>query len=181
MMRFITLTNKLMDAVFDFCMKQDECQYEYMDSEVRNMLDTVFSELRKIRNGVLPVNVINRYNLTFNDDCEEDIMPDDAGENNVLCCEAVHLATIRTDVCSSDDGETVIERSCEIIYDVGGNTIIPVYTVAVSNSDMTSVYRVKCDYIEEFDTVEFMIALGVQLADRLMNASDFLGKVCEIP
>ena len=79
-MRFITLTNKFMKAVFDFCMKQEECQYEYMDSEVRNMLDTVFSELRKIKNGVLPVNVINRYDLTFNDDCEEDIMPDDAGE-----------------------------------------------------------------------------------------------------
>ncbi len=102
-------------------------------------------------------------------------------KKNVLCCEAVYLATIRTDVCSSDDGETVIERSCDIIYDVGGNTIIPVYTVALSNSDMTSVYRVECGLIEEFDNIEFMIALGVQLADRLMNARDFLGKVCDLP
>ena len=64
-MKFITMTNKLMDAVFNFCMEQDECQYEYMDDEVRNMLDTVFSQLRGIRNGVLPVTVINRYDLTI--------------------------------------------------------------------------------------------------------------------
>ena len=180
MMRFITITNKLMNAVFDFCMKQDECQYEYMDDDVRNMLDTVFAELRKIKCGVLPVTVINRYDLTIKGECERDHMPDDAENNSVLSCEAVHLATIWTDTSALDDGEKLIERSYDIIYDVNGDVVIPVYSVAVSDRDMTSVYRVECDYIEGFSTIDFMIALSVQLADRLRNAREFLGKVCDL-
>ena len=100
-------------------------------------------------------------------------MPDDAENNSALSCEAVHLATIQIDACVSDDGEKVIERSYDIIYDVNGDVVIPVYSVAVSDRDMTSVYRVECDYID------FMITLGVQLADRLKNAREFLGKVCD--
>ena len=181
MMRFIALTNKLTDDIFDFCMEQDECCCEYTDSEIRSMLDTVFSELRKIKNGVLPVTVINSYDLTIKGECERDYMPDDAENNSVLSCEAVHLATIGIDVCASDDGEKVIERSYDIIYDVNGDVVIPVYSVAVSDRDMTSVYRVECDYIEGFSTIDFMIALGIQLADRLRNAREFLGKVCDFP
>ena len=143
------------------------------------MLDTVFSELRKIKNGVLPVTVINRYDLTIKKECERDIMPPDAEDNGVLSCEAVHLATIQIDACVTDDGEKVIERSYDIIYDVNGDVVIPVYSVAVSDRDMTSVYRVECDYIEGFSTIDFMITLGVQLADRLRNAREFLGKVCD--
>ena len=179
-MSFFTMTNKLKDAVFNFCMEQNECCCEYMDSEVRSMLDNVFSELRKMKNNILPVTVINRYDLTFKGESERNIMPDDAEDNGVLSCEAVHLATIKTDVCAFDDGEKTIERSFDIIYDVNGDVVIPVYSVTVSDCDMTSVYRVECDYIEDFSTIDFMIALGVQLADRLGNARDFLGKVCEI-
>ena len=181
MMRFITLTNKLTDAIFDFCMEQDECCCEYTDSETRSMLDTVFSELRKIKNGVLPVTVINSYDLTIKGECERDYMPDDAENNSVLSCEAVHLATIGIDVCATDDGEKVIERSYDFICDINADVVIPVYSVTVSDSDMTSVYRVECDYIEGFSTIDFMIALGVQLADRLRNARNFLGKVCDFP
>ena len=143
------------------------------------MLDTVFSELRKIKNGVLPVTVINNFDLTIKGESERNHMPDDAENNSVLSCEAVHLATIRTDTSALDDGEKVIERSYDIIYDVNGDVVIPVYSVAVSDCDMTSVYRVECDYIEGFGTIDFMIALGVQLADRLRNAREFLGKVCD--
>ena len=181
MLRFIALTNKLTDAVFDFCMEQDECKYEYMESEVRSMLDTVFSELRKIKNGVLPVTVINSYDLTIKGESERDYMPDDVENNSVLSCEAVHLATIQIVISATDDGEKVIERCYDIIYDVNGDVVIPVYSVAVSDGDMTSVYRVECDYIEGFCTIDFMIALGVQLADRLRNAREFLGKVCDFP
>ncbi len=180
-MKFITMTNKLMDAVFNFCMEQDECQYEYMDDEVRNMLDTVFSQLRGIRNGVLPVTVINRYDLTIKENGSKDILPPDAADNSVLSCEAVHLATIQTDISATDDGEKLIERGYDIIYDVNADMVIPVYSVTVSDRDMTSVYRVECDYIEDFCTIDFMIALGVQLADRLRNAREFLGKVCDFP
>lgn len=179
-MRFITMTNKLMDAVFNFCMEQDECQYEYMDDEVRNMLDTVFSQLRGIRNGVLPVTVINRYDLTIKENGSKDILPPDAADNSVLSCEAVHLATIQTDISATDDGEKLIERGYDIIYDINADVVIPVYSVTVSDRDMISVYRVECDFIEDFGTIDFMIALGVQLADRLRNAREFLGKVCDI-
>ncbi len=179
-MRFITMTNKLMDAVFNFCMEQDECQYEYMDDEVRNMLDTVFSQLRGIRNGVLPVTVINRYDLTIKENGSKDILPPDAADNGVLSCEAVHLATIQTDISATDDGEKLIERGYDIIYDINADVVIPVYSVTVSDRDMISVYRVECDFIEDFGTIDFMIALGVQLADRLMNARDYLEKVCDI-
>ena len=178
-MRFIALTNKLTDAVFDFCMEQDECKYEYMESEVRNMLDTVFSELRKIKNGVLPVTVINSYELTIKGENERDYMPDDAEDNSILISDAVHLATIQIDACATDDGEKVVERSYDIIYDVNSNVVTPVYSVAISDRDMTSVYRVLCEYIEGFSTIDFMITLGVQLADRLRNAREFLGKVCD--
>lgn len=180
-MRFITMTNKLMDAVFNFCMEQDECQYEYMDDEVRNMLDTVFSQLRGIRNGVLPLSVINRYDLTIKGECKGDYMPDDAENNSVLSCEAVHLATVHIDTSATDDGEKLIERCYDIIYDINSDVVIPVYSVTVSDCDMISVYRVECDYIEDFGTIDFMIALGVQLADRLRNAREFLGKVCDFP
>jgi hypothetical protein len=161
-------------------MKQDECQYEYMDDDVRNMLDTVFAELRKIKSGVLPVTVINRYDLTIKGECERDHMPNDAENNSVLSCEAVHLATIRTDTSVSDDGEKLIERSYDIIYDINADAVIPAYSVTVSDRDMTCVYRVECDYVEDFGTTDFMIALGVQLADRLRNAREFLGKVCDL-
>lgn len=174
------MTNKLMDAVFNFCMEQDECQYEYMDDEVRNMLDTVFSQLRGIRNGVLPVTVINRYDLTIKENGSKDILPPDAADNSVLSCEAVHLATIQTDISATDDGEKLIERGYDIIYDINADVVIPVYSVTVSDRDMISVYRVECDFIEDFGTIDFMIALGVQLADRLRNAREFLGKVCDI-
>ena len=180
MMKFITMTNKLMDAVFNFCMEQDECQYEYMDDEVRNMLDTVFSQLRGIRNGVLPVTVINRYNLTIKENGTKDILLPDAADNSVLSCEAVHLATIQTDISATDDGEKLIERGYDIIYDINADVVIPVYSVTVSDRDMISVYRVECDFVEDFCTIDFMIALGVQLADRLRNAREFLGKVCDL-
>ena len=180
MMRFITMTNKLMNAVFDFCMEQDECQYEYMDEEVRNMLDTVFAQLRGIRNGVLPVTCINRYDLTIKGECEKNYMPDEAVNNSVISCEAVHLATIQTDISATDDGEKLIERGYDIIYDINADVVIPVYSVTVSDRDMISVYRVECDFVEDFCTIDFMIALGVQLADRLRNAREFLGKVCDL-
>ena len=177
-MRFIALTNKLTDAIFDFCMEQDECCCEYTDSEVRSMLDTVFSELRKIKNGVLPVTVINNYDLTIRGESERDYMPDDAENNSVLSCEAIHLATIQIDISATDDGEKLIERSYDIFYDMDGDVVIPVYSVSVSERDMNSVYRVECEFIEGFDTIDFVITLGVQLADKLRNAREFLGKEC---
>ena len=64
---------------------------------------------------------------------------------------------------------------------MNADVVIPVYSVAVTDSNMTSVYRVECDYIEGFSTIDFMITLGVQLADRLRNAREFLGKVCDFP
>ncbi|MCR5141800.1 MAG: hypothetical protein K6C68_04640 [Ruminococcus sp.] len=180
MMRFIALTNKLTDAIFNFCMEQDECCCEYTDSEVRSMLDTVFSELRKIKNGVLPVTCINRYDLTIKGECEKNYMPDDAVNNSVISCEAVHLATIQIDISATDDGKKLIERGYDIIYDINADVVIPVYSVTVSDRDMISVYRVECDFVEDFCTIDFMIALGVQLADRLRNAREFLGKVCDL-
>ena len=177
----MTISNKMMDALFNFCMEQDECQYEYMDTEVRNMLDNVFSELRNIKNGVLPVTVISRYDLTIKGNCTRNIMPPNAENNGVLSCEAVHLATIQIDCCTSDNGDKTIERCYDIIYDVGDDMVIPVYSFTVTDRDMTSVYRVECDFIEGFDTIGFMIALGVQLADRLINAREYIGKVWDSP
>lgn len=105
-------------------------------------------------------------------------MPDDAEDNTVLCLEAVHLATIQIDICATDDGEKLIERSYDIFYDVEGDVVIPVYSVSVSDRDMNSVYRVECEFIEGFGTIDFVITLGVQLADKLRNAREFLGKEC---
>ena len=180
MYRFITVTDKLKNAVFDFLMEQDECRYEYTDNEVMDMLDTAFSELRNVRNGFLPVEEISRYDLTVNGSYPDEIMPPDAAENNVLCEEAVHLTAVKFDEYISDNGEKTVERSYDIIYDVADDVVIPVYTVTISDNDVTSVYRTECDFVEDLNTVEFIISLSVQLAEKLKSAREVLEKVCDI-
>ena len=173
-MRFTPITNELKEALFDFFMEQDECMYEYTEDEVMDMLDSVYTELDKVKNGVLPVTSMNRFDCTVS---SEELMPPDAAENTVLCEEAVHLASVIIDEYTTDDGKKTVRRSYDIIYDAGDEIAIPVYTITVSDSDMTAVYRVECDFVEDFKTTEFMITLAVQLADKLRNAAEFLGKV----
>ena len=180
-MRFTPITNEFKEAVFDFFMEQDECFCEYTENEVRDMLDSVFFELDKVKDGVLPVTSLNRFDCTVSDSCPKELMPLDAAENTVLCEEMVHLASISIDEYTTDDGERTVRQNYDIIYDAGDENVIPVYTITVSDRDMTCVYRVECDFVEDFKTTEFMITLVVQLADKLRNATDFLRKVGEFP
>ena len=181
MMRFITITNKLMEAIVEMCIEQEDCCYDYEANEIRAMLEAAFSELGKIRNGVLPLAILNRYVITASDDYTGELILPAADRNNALFVDMAHLAYFKLDSYISDDGRKTVERGYDIVYVEEYNEVIPVFTLTVTDDDITSVYRVESFEMDNFNTPEFIISLAVQLADKLRNGADFIGRVCDCP
>jgi hypothetical protein len=182
MMRFITITNKLIEAVLEFCMTQCEFCCDYTESEVKAMLDMASSELKKIRNGVLPVAALNRYDLFVSGGYSDEILPPDEEANGILYREMVHLASFDIDEYgSSDCPYKCITRGYDIVYDMLSGRVLPVYKITISDNDVTSVYRVESELFEGFCSAEFIISLSLQLADKLKNGAAYLGKVADMP
>lgn len=180
MMRFIKLTNGMKEALVTFCMAHDECCCEYSDGMIRAMIDTAFEQLEKL-NEVLPVSELSSYDLTVSGGVTGDIYPPEMAARNMISDEMVHLASFTLDEYISRRTDKVIKRGYDIIYDLTICEVIPVYTISITDEQVTSVYRVECSKMEDLDPTDFVISLAVQLSERMSNAAKYLGKVCDYP
>ncbi len=179
MFKLAKFTDEMKKAIFELCEEQTLGSEEYADEgEVKAMLDTAADELKKIRNGMLPVTSLYRYVLTVSDEYSKEILPPDEDENGLLYGECVYLASITADeYCSTDAPyKKNIERGYDIVYDFYSKQVIPVYRITISDEEVTSVYRVPADWIEDFCASEFIITLCIQLADKLRKGAAFAVK-----
>ena len=176
-MRFITITNSMIEAIFDFILEQnDDCTVA--DYNIDSMLDTAFSELGNIRSGVLPVTSIHRYNIAVKGDDTDYLFPHEIEENGVLYKNMVQLVTFGTDEYESSD-DKVITGGYDVIYDLDSCSVKVLYRVEISDDDVTTVYRVETDCMPGLYAGEFIVSLAVQLSEKLMDGAEYIRRVCD--
>ena len=178
-MRFITITDSMIEAIFEFVMEQNaDCTYQ--DYNIDFMLTTAFGLLEKIRGGVLPVTAIHRYNFNIKGEGSNYIFPNDMEDSGVLYKNMIHLGTFNTEYYDSDDDmDKNISSGYDVIYDLDSCSVKVLYRVEVSDNDITTVYRVETDRLEELYAGEFIVSLAILLAEKLRDGADYIRRVCD--
>ena len=154
-MRFITITDSMIEAIFEFVMEQN-VDNSVQDFNIDCMVTTAFEELGKVH-GVLPVTSIHRYNFNVRGGDSDYLFPAEIEE----------------------DTDKLITSSYDVIYDLDSCSIKVLYRVEVSDDEITSVYRVETEKFEELYASEFIVSLAVQLSEKLRDGAEYIRRVCE--
>lgn len=177
-MRFIKFSEDLIYSICEFCEKQGYDSH-YEDFDLLGILYAAADELYKVK-GVLPVSEIHRYHVSGDE--AEYILPESVENNGVIYKNAVLLGTF---INSEYDEDEIpcheITAGHDVIYDIDDKTVKLLYRVEITNDIGSTLYRVEDDNFEGFEPAEFIVSLSLQIADRLRNGGEWLGKVCDIP
>ena len=181
MMRFIKYDSALLYAICDFCEEQHKKNGDphFPIYHIISMLSAAYDDLDKI-GGVLPVTEIHRYHISCNN--AEDILPERMESNGVIYKNAVHLGTFIPVYFDEDDyPDHNIRCGYDVIYDIDDNKVKLLYRAEISNDIITTLYRVEDDNYNFFDAADFLVSLMIQLAEKLRDGREYLGKVCDFP
>lgn len=178
MMRFIRFSDDLIHAICEFCEKQGFDSH-YEDYDLPRMLYSAADQLSKIK-GVLPVSEIKRYHVSG--EKGEYILPKSAENSGNIYMNAVLLGTfITTDYDEDDIPFHELTTGYDVIYDIDDKTIKLLYRVEINNAIGSTIYLVEDDIFEGFEPAEFIVSLSVQIAEKLRNGGEYLGRVCDFP
>ena len=177
-MRFIHFNEDIIYALCDFCEKLNE-NPNVQDYDILNMLYSAAEEFEKI-GGVLPVTEIYRYHISGK--YSKAILPEDTEKNGLIYDNVVHLGTF----CISEfDNEDIsghdVKCGYDVVYDIENKTVRLLYRVEITNEARSTLYRVEDDSFEMFETADFLVGLSIQLAEKLRDGREYLGKVCDYP
>ena len=177
-MKFMTITNGMIDALHDFIMEQMTDDLDAYD--VYSMLDAAFEQLDRIKGGVLPVGSIQRYAFTAVGGYSDDILPVEKENCGTIYKNMIHLGTVFTDKFEMDE-PTEKKMICgyDVVYDLDSCEVKALYRIEFSDSDVTTVYRVETERFEDLFAAEFIISLSVQIAEKLRDGAEYLRKVCD--
>ena len=177
-MRFITITDSMIEAIFEFVMEQN-ADNSVQDFNIDCMVTTAFEELGKVH-GVLPVTAIHRYNFNVRGGDSDYLFPAEIEDDGVLYKNMVHIGTFRLDEYDPDeDTDKLITSGYDVIYDLDSCSIKVLYRVEVSDDEITSVYRVETEKFEELYASEFIVSLAVQLSEKLRDGAEYIRRVCD--
>lgn len=176
MMRFIKFSDDLIYPICEFCEKQGSDSH-YEDCDLLGMLYSAADQLYNIK-GVLPVSEIHRYHVSGDE--AEYILPKSVEKNSAIYKNAVLLGTF---INSEYDEDEIpchkVTTGYDVIYDIDDKTVKLLYRVEITNDVGSTLYRVEEDVFEGFEPAEFIVSLSVQIAERLRNGGEWLGKVCD--
>lgn len=169
MMRFTRITDRMREAVMQFCMEQ-ECLNGYAAADLTEiMLKSAYMVYEKYPAAVLPVAPVYRYSICAGEGFTEEILPEEIKKKGIIYQNCVHLGSFMIDGYSDESGETSVIRGYDVLYDCDSNEVKLFYRITTSDSNVTTNYRIETEIYERFDFYEFIIDLSAQLLGKNMQ------------
>lgn len=168
MMRFNVMNDDMQSALTQFCMEQ-ELMTDYMEEgEVESLVESAFAVMNRIPCTGMKKTAMYRYHFYAGDELTDEIFPENVRDNGLLVSAAVHLGTITVaDYCSDENPSRMVSRGYDVVYDLETEQIRLFYSIATSDDEIVTVYRVEVDSYDSFDLQEFMIELSAQMIAKL--------------
>lgn len=168
MMRFLKISEDILEALVEFCSEQN-CANSYVsEDEIETLVESAIVVMNKIPESKLPVVKLYQYNMFAGVEFTDEILPKNIKEKGLLYDNVIHLGTFMIDSYAANTKEmNAIVTGYDVIYDIKNAEIKLLYKVMITNDSVTTLYRVDTDLYEDFDVYEFIIDLTSQLTVRL--------------